>query len=61
MTTHTASGPRTGPHAFVVLTIVSAGREFRLHLDAGEWSRILANPGEATPAVLEMPGETGAA
>ena len=62
LTTHTATGPRTGPHAFIVLTVESAGRTMRLHLDAGEWSRILANPGEATPVVLEIPSvETGAA
>lgn len=57
ITTHTAAGARTGPHAFVRLRIQTPNGRLLVTIDASEWSRILAFPGRDTPIDLAVDGD----
>ena len=52
VTTHSAAGTSTDPHAFVRLVIDTGAQILHVALDAGEWSRILSKPGSKTPVRL---------
>lgn len=53
VTTHTRAGASTEPHRFVQIVIGTGNGSLVAELDAGDWSRALANPGTSVPAKLE--------
>lgn len=58
VTTHTARGASTEPHAYIRIEINTGAGVLRATVDAGDWSRALAEPGKATPATLDVPDES---
>lgn len=52
VTTHTARGTSTEPHAFLKLVVEGASGSIAIEIDAGDWSRMLANPSNRAPVTL---------
>lgn len=52
VTTHTVNGAKTEPHAFLRLIVENGNGAFAIEVDAGDWSRMLAYPGQVSPIVL---------
>lgn len=52
VTTHTARGTSTEPHVFLKLVVEGASGSIAIEIDAGDWSRMLANPSNRAPVTL---------
>lgn len=53
---HTIDGASSSPYGFVRFLISTPNGPLQVDVDAGDWSRALANPGLRVPVELDVPG-----